>query len=85
MHAISLANYVITMKKLFMYSWIKTIHVIANPFATDNTLVFMIEHLKLLQTTLCMYYRGNSSSRFSSNSEADASELLENLENRLRY
>ena len=30
--------------------------------------------------TKCMYHRENMSSRFSSNSEADASELLENPE-----
>ena len=34
----------------------------------------------MLQTLLCMQYRGNISSRFSINSEASASELIENLE-----
>ena len=33
-----------------------------------------------LNTLLCTKHRGNISSRFSSNSEALASELLENIE-----
>ena len=39
-------------------------------------------HFSILNSdiSLCMYYRGNSSSRFPNNSEANASELLENLE-----
>ena len=36
--------------------------------------------LKIPSILLCIWYRGNISSRFSSNSEANASELLKNLE-----
>ena len=36
--------------------------------------------LNILIISPCMYHRINISSRFSSNSEANASELLENLE-----
>ena len=40
----------------------------------------MCEDLNLLITSLSMWYRGNISSRISNNSEANASELLEILE-----
>ena len=40
----------------------------------------VIDKLRLSQTLLCMKYGGGSSSRFSSNSYALASELLENNE-----
>ena len=44
-----------------------------NPFATGNTSV-------CVTTSLSIYYRGRISSILSSNSEANASELLENIE-----
>ena len=50
-----------------------------NPFATDNTLVCG-EYLNLLVASLSMWSRENISSKFSNQSEADALELLENLE-----
>ena len=36
--------------------------------------------LLMTKISLCMQYRGNISLRFSRNPEADASEILENLE-----
>ena len=40
----------------------------------------MVEYLIMLITLMFIWYRGNISLRFSSNSEASTSELLENLE-----
>ena len=40
----------------------------------------MVEDMNLMISELFMWYRRNISSRFSSNSEANASELPENLE-----
>ena len=42
--------------------------------------------MNLLHIQLCMSYRGKNYSKFSSNSEANASELLENIEDMIpRY
>ena len=45
--------------------------------------IVWFENLNHLQLVLCVYCQGNISSRFSSNTEAFASELLENLEEML--
>ena len=40
----------------------------------------MVEDLSVLMTSMSMYYQRNNSSIYSSNSEANASELLEYIE-----
>ena len=40
----------------------------------------LVAYLEILKLSMCMYYRGNISSLFFGNSEADASELPKNLE-----
>ena len=51
-----------------------------NQLARANTLVCVTEHLKLLKISLCMYYKINISSITSINSEANASEFIEIIE-----
>ena len=49
-------------------------------FLWNNSILSVVEDKNLLVTLPFIYYRGNMSSIFSSNSEADAPELLENIE-----
>ena len=58
----------------------KTYYGALKTLARPATHFCVVEDWNLLKTSLCMQYRGNISSIFSSNSEANASELLENLE-----
>ena len=50
------------------------------PFDTGNPWVCGRRFEDVQYITLCTYYRGNISSRLSSNYEAFASELLENIQ-----
>ena len=44
------------------------------------TTLVVVENMNILNMAQYKQYRGNMSSRFSINSEANASELIENLE-----
>ena len=59
-------------------------HFKASALSTGHAYRNMSDLLELLKILLYMQYWGNISSRFSRNSEADASEFLENLEEMFR-
>ena len=61
-------------RDLIFYSKSLQYRVGLNPLETSDTPVYAVEDLNVLN--ICMYYRGNISSWCSSNSEANASELL---------
>ena len=70
-----------TMKKYFLYCiTILLLFSCFNPFTTGNT-----PYLNMLNLLLFIQYRGNMPSIISSDSEVNASELLENIEEMFRH
>lgn len=58
----------------------RTIDALNDPLTTGDTLLCSYSCLNFTQTSSCTQYSGNISSKFSSKSEANASKLIENLE-----